>query len=331
MDRATYLCILVSASLFLSSEPLPLQFEDLEDLPGIIPAQMPHKLVKVEDSPGLSISIDAGQDTASSKVSISGYLQHIISDTERMTFHLSDYELKQAVGKYFGKNPDDAFLHSPTPWNDLYKTYGWDQVQTVLVPVSHQIVGVTTNSVAIKSQVFENYSSKSASFDVSISDTVSNTVTNTWQTGGSLTFGQTIKYEVGFLGTGGGGETSLSYSQSWGVGGSKAQSQSVGSSSGVMVTLEPHQSVKSVLTATRGVMKIRVQYNAYLIGKTAINYGSTYKGHHFWALAIQNVMNGGNIQNSVQSTEDIEIGYYSNGKITLQDANTNENLATHFL
>ena len=331
MDRAIYLCILVSASLFLSSEPMPLQFEDLEDLPGIIPAQMPHKLVEVEDSPGLSISIDAGKDAASSKVSISGYLQHIISDTERMTFHLSDYQLKQAVGKYFGKNPDDAFLHSPTPWNDLYKTYGWDQVQTVLVPVSHQIVGVTTNSVAIKSQVFENYSSKSANFDVSISDTVSNTVTNTWQTGGSLTFGQTIKYEVGFLGTGGGGETSLSYSQSWGVGGSKSQSQSVGSSSGVMVTLDPQQSVKSVLTATRGVMKIRVKYNAYLIGKAAINYGSTYKGHHFWALAIQNVMNGGNIQNSVQSTEDIEVGYYSNGKITLHDANTNEHLATHFL
>ena len=165
MDQAliSHLCILVSASLFLSSEPLPLQYEDLEDLPGIIPAQMLHKLVKVEDLPGLSISIDAGQDTASSKVPISGYLQHIIiSDTERMTFHLSDYELKQAVGKYFGKNPDNAFLHSPTPWNDPYKTYGWDQVQTVLVPVSHQIVGVTTNSVAIKSQVFENYSSKSA-------------------------------------------------------------------------------------------------------------------------------------------------------------------------
>ena len=78
-------------------------------------------------------------------------------------------------------------------------------------------------------------------------------------------------------------------------------------------------------------MKIRVQYNAYLIGRTATNYGSTYKGHHFWALAIQNVMNGGNIQISVQSIEDIEVGYYSNGKITLQDANTNENLATHFL
>ena len=42
-------------------------------------------------------------------------------------------------------------------------------------------------------------------------------------------------------------------------------------------------------------------------------------------------MDGGNIKNSVQSTEDIEVGYYSNGKITLQDADTNEILATHFL
>ena len=67
---------MVSASLFSSSEQLPLMFE------------------KGEDSPGLVISINAGNNVTSSKVSATGYLQHVISDTERKTFHLSDYELK---------------------------------------------------------------------------------------------------------------------------------------------------------------------------------------------------------------------------------------------
>ena len=227
-----------------------------------------------------------------------------------------------------GRVPDDAYLHSPTPWSDLYKTYGWQETETVLRPISAEILGVTTDSVALKSQIFENDSDQSAQFDVSISDTVSNTVTNTWQTGGSLTFDQKIKYEVGFLGTGGGGETGLSISQSWGVGGSSSKSQSFGSTSGVTVTLKPHQSVKSVLSATRGVMKIRIQYKASLTGQAAVNYGSTFKGHHFWGPWIQNVMESVNNPNSVQSTEDIDVGYFSNGKITLQDIKTSEILGT---
>ena len=39
----------------------------------------------------------------------------MITDEERTTFQLSDKQLKEDVEKYFGKKPDDAYLHSPTP------------------------------------------------------------------------------------------------------------------------------------------------------------------------------------------------------------------------
>jgi len=78
------------------------------------------------------------------------------------------------------------------------------------------------------------------------------------------------------------------------------------------------------LTASRGVMKVRIRYNAYLIGQSAVNYNPTYKGHHFWALPIGSVMSGGGLTNSVKSTEDIEIGYYSNSKVELKNAKTGE-------
>ena len=286
---------------------------------------------EIQDTSGLAISIEAGTDGAHSKLTVTGSLTHVITDDERQTFHLSDYQLKQDAGKYFGKVPDDAYLHSPTPWNDLYKTYGWPQVRTVLIPTKSEILGVTTESVALKNEIFQNNSTLTANYDVSITDDVSNSATSTWNTGSTFKFEQKITYEVGFLGTGGGGETSINYSQSWGVGGSNAKTVTMGSSSGVTVTLKPRQSVKAVLTATRGVLKARVWYNAYLTGSVAVNYGSTYKGHHFWDLPIENVMESGGDTNSVESTEDIEVGYFSNGKVSLLDSETSETLAVYHL
>ncbi|GBE74604.1 MAG: follicular epithelium yolk protein subunit [Microcystis aeruginosa L211-07] len=272
---------------------------------------------------GISISIVAGQDKSASSVNASGSVQHVITDEERTTFSLGDKQLKDAVNAYFGKSPNDAYLHSPTPWNDLYKTYGWPQVQMVLVVQSAEILGITSEPVIVKTQEFSNNSSKKGIFNVGISDQVNDTVSSNWSTGGTLHVEQMIKYEIGFLGTGGGGETTLSYEQSWGIGGQKSKEVQVGSTSGVSVELEPGETIVAELSASRGVMKVRVRYNAYLIGSTAVNYNPTYKDHHFWSLGIGGVMSAAGISNSVQSTEDIEIGYYSNSKIELKDKKTN--------
>lgn len=273
---------------------------------------------------GISISIVAGEDENASSVNASGSVQHIITDDERSTFGVTDAGLKKAVGEYFGKKPNDAYLHSPTPWGDLYKTYGWKQVQTLLVVQKAEILGITSEPVIVKTQKFENNSSNKGTFNVSISETVQDTTTSSWSTGGTLTVGQKFEYKVKFLGTGGGGETSLSYSQSWGIGGSESKSTTVGSSSAVSVELDPGEAVTAELTASRGVMKVRIHYNAYLIGQSAVNYNPTFKGHHFWGLPIGSVMNGGGLTNSVKSTEDIEIGYYSNSKVELKDSKTGE-------
>ena len=128
-----------------------------------------------------------------------------------------------------------------------------------------------------------------------------------------------MKYQVGFLGTGGGGSTSLSYTHSWGVGGEESKQITLGSTSGVSVTLQPGQSVLSELSASRGEMKIRVVYRAHLIGRTAVNYNPKFNGHHFYALPIDSVMSSGGISNSVRKTEDISVGYFSNGKIEVKD------------
>jgi hypothetical protein len=280
---------------------------------------------------GISISIVAGQDESASSVNASGSVQHIITDEEKTTFRLGDKQLKDAVNAYFGKSPNDAYLHSPTPWGDLYKKYSWPQVQMVLVVQSAEILGITSEPVIVKTQEFVNNSRHKGTFNVGISESVNNTTSSNWSTGGTLSIGQKFSYGVKFLGAGGEGETSLSYSQSWGIGGQESKSITVGSTAGVSVELDPGESVVAELSASRGVMKVRIRYNAYLIGSTAINYNPTYKNHHFWSLGIGGVMSAARISNSVQSTEEIEIGYYSNSKIELKDKITNALKATYVL
>ncbi|BCT68244.1 hypothetical protein [Nitrosospira sp. NRS527] len=268
---------------------------------------------------GISISIKAGTNAATSSVNASGSVQHIITTTEKKTFGIQDAGLKNAVGKYFGRNPNDAYLHSDTPWGDLYKTYNWPQVQTVLVVQSATITGITSEPVIVATKIFSNNSSKKATFNASISDQVNNTTESNWSQTDTVSVEQKIKYEIGFLGTGGGGETSMSYSHSWGKGGSESMSITVGSDSGVSVELAPGESVEAQLSASRGVMKVRVVYKAYLTGSTAINYNPTFKGHHFFSLPIDGVMEAGGLSTIREFTEDIEIGYYSNSKVELKD------------
>lgn len=268
------------------------------------------------------INIVAGEDKDSSHVSATGSVQHVITDQDRTTFNVGDNELKQAVNVAFGKRPNDAYLRSPTPWGDLYKRYSWPQVQTVTVVESAEILSVTLKPVQLKTQTFTNSSSHTATFNVGITETVGDTTTSSWTTGHTLTLEQKITYKVGFLGTGGGGETGFSYSEQWGVGGQESKSITLGSTSAVSVTLDPGESVVAELSASRGVMKVRITYKSYLTGVTAVNYNPTFKGHHFWALDIGRVMSSGKISNSVVSTEDIEIDYYSSAKIEVKDGKT---------
>jgi hypothetical protein len=96
-----------------------------------------------------------------------------------------------------------------------------------------------------------------------------NTTTHTWQTGGQFSIGQNFTYNVEFLGTRGGGEASLSYEQSWGIGGQQSKSTQVTSSGGVTVDLGPGKAVLAELTASKGTMRVRIRYNAYLTGLLA--------------------------------------------------------------
>ena len=274
-------------------------------------------MVSINDL-GLNIKITAGATPQVSSVSVTGSITHVITDSERQLFGITDAPLKNAVGKYFGKNPKDAYVRSPTPWNDLYKTYGWNQVTTVLTVTSATITGVTSKPSIIAQKSLVNDSPVKATFNTAIQESVTDTVETSWSETFGISFEQMFKYEVGFLGAGGGGETKFGFSAQFGRGASKSTAVQVGSSSSVEVELEPNKEVSAVLTATRSVLNARITYTASLTGYAAVNYNPRHKRHHFWALPIDAVMRASGLSNTRQITEDIQIGYYSNGKVVLK-------------
>lgn len=270
---------------------------------------------------GFNISVVAGTTAATSSVTAYGFDAHIITDHERESFTITNKPLKEAVKAYKGKKPDDVYVHSPTPWGDLYEKYGWAEVETILIVKSAEVLGVSSEPVIVSTQTFTNTSSKTATFNAAIQDQVTNTVEHSWSSTDAIEISQSFTYEVGFLGTGAGGETSMSYSHEWGQSKTESESITVGSTSGVEVTLEPGESVQAQLIASRGKMQVRITYMAYLSGQTAVNYDDTYQGHHFYGLNINNVMEADNLPTTMKFTEDIEIGYYSNTTIKVIDAN----------
>lgn len=265
----------------------------------------------------INVSIIAGSTAEASSVKVSGAIVHVITDSERSIFGITDSHLKEAVSAYFGKSPNDAYLHSPTPWGDLYKTYGWPQVQSHLEVISSEVLGLTSEPVGLATRKFTNNGTTPATFSADLSDTVTESTETNWSETHGLEVGQTISYGVEFSGVNIGGETSMSYTSEFGRGGSQSKEVSVSATSGVSFTLDPGKSATVNLSASRGTLKIEVKYRVSLTGDTAVNYNPTYKGHHFWALPINSVMSAAGIQTTYEMTETIEVGYYANGEITV--------------
>lgn len=270
----------------------------------------------------ISINIHGGLDAKSTQVSATGYEEHVITDTEAKTFHLTDSELKTAVEKYFGKKPNDAYLHSPTPWGDLYKRYDWDEVMLVLEVIGATIDDVTSEPAIISQETFKNNSDVKATFNASISQSVSDTVSNTWSQTNTIQVGSKVNLGVQIPGIGSaGGEMSMSYSYAWGESTTKSTTVTAGSQSGINVELAPGESVDAILSASRGKIKVKVKYKAHLKGYTAVNYNPTYKDHHFWALPINSVMKKANISNELYFTEDIMVDFYAHSTVELKKPN----------
>lgn len=265
---------------------------------------------------GIEISLKAGEDSTSSSINATGKIIEPINDTNKKTFGIDNRNMINLVNNY-NNFPQPTML------------FDYRDVVTTLEVTKAEILGITSQPIIVKTQEFINNSDITGTFNVAITDSVSDTASNNWSTGGTLAFTQKINYGMGFIGK---GETSISYSQSWGIGGSHSIQYTIGSNSGVTVSLEPGQSVTAELSASRGTLKAKVYYNAYVDGILHVIYGMPlFPPYNLNTnIPIKDLMVSGRLKNNIPSSEIIEVGYYSNSKVELK-RNNGQHITTYFL
>ncbi|XP_048000127.1 spherulin-2A-like [Leguminivora glycinivorella] len=257
------------------------------------------------------------------EVQFFGDTKDIISDAERSTFRIEDNQLKDAINKYTQGRPDDAYVKSPTPWNDLYKVYGWSEVRRTLKVRSARVLNKRSEPQILSTKKFHNGSPRPATYVGDVSQFEDNTITHKWTKAGSLSIGQKINYNVN-LGVGSvGGATSFAFKSTFGEESVNTVTTKLGSKSSISITLQPGQSAVAVLTANKGSMDVEVEYEASLEGAVATNFGKTHKGHHFWSFDINGVLEAGGLPKTVVWKEVLNIGFYANESVTAHDGNGN--------
>ncbi|XP_057330722.1 spherulin-2A-like [Microplitis mediator] len=262
---------------------------------------------------GITVEIQAGKDKESSIVNAEGEETRIISDEDIKAFGITEDELKAAVSSYMGQEPDDVYLRSPTPWGDLYKSYNKPEVTTTLRVFSSKLSKFDKKLTVVEGVGMTNGDCPELDVCQTIEKTVKNTVSSKWSKNSEIKLGQTISYKVGPVG----GETSIDYTNSWGNDNFEEDSVEIKSTISARVAVRPNSHFYLLLTSSKGVLEAEIVHEASLDGVVAVNYSEPYKGHHFYFLPIDAVMNQAGISNSVKITETIKAGLHGMTEINL--------------
>ncbi|WGL58509.1 hypothetical protein QEJ31_08140 [Pigmentibacter sp. JX0631] len=268
----------------------------------------------------IAINIIAGVNAALSSIITSGNEAHVITKNEEKSFHIGDKDiLKKMVELELGKKPFAAYLHGPTSFGNLYTKNAWQEVETHLTVRNASITKFESRPFLVETKYFANLSKIKAQFNASISANVTNTIESNWSHTNTISFDQAFNYGIQFNGAGLGGNTNLHYEHSWGKGGSKTESFTIGSSSGLLVDLEPGQNVIAELLASKGTIYAKIEYETHLEGDIATNYFLKLNGSHYWAVPIMRAMKNYGLENSKKTEEIITVDFYSNSSVILKD------------
>ncbi|WP_143275416.1 hypothetical protein [Bradyrhizobium canariense] len=272
----------------------------------------------------IRIDVALGDTVESSSATGTGSSSSIITDAERRTFSVDNDRLKDSLAVFMGKKPNDVFVRSPTPWNDLYETYNWPQTERNTIVRSVQVLEVRIESETIRQRII-NSGSRPAPFPISFSRTVTNTVTSKWSNSQSISFG--LKAEIKFgkvfqVGIG----ASIEWRNTWGSEETVTESVTVATGAGVSMILDPGECavIDATFKSTEGI--VRVEYESSLSGNVAMNYHPRYRGHHFFTSPTAAVMSRNDIANRHITTQTFGTKLHKEVILEVKDDETSETL-----
>lgn len=261
------------------------------------------------------ISVTVGNSESELQVNHTGYDINVIDDKTVDLFKINTGNLKSAIKEQLGGKPNKVYLKSPTPWEDLYKRYEWEQVKRITTIESARLKTSDVKSFTVLSHDFENPSSYDIKINAGLSQAVENTVSTSWSKEKEVTFGQSFDYDLNVIFAKVSGTTEFSFTSSWAKTEEKSESVTIGTTSGFEMELKPGQAVTAELSASRRTLEIEVVYIITLRGNVAVNYKKSYKGHHFYFPSIESVLKSGGLPREVRVLETIKLGLYTDSSL----------------
>lgn len=276
------------------------------------------------------ININVGSDAQSSTITASGKVRDLISAEERETFGVDDFALTRAIKNMRGEAPDEVHLRD----NSLFDQYGWTKTHRVMEVLSAEILSIDLQPVALATHQYENLRDNlPSSHTATLSYAALVSAATNWSAGSKLTLEQKFTYKIGLPSNNIGGETRIGLETTYGEGASKTLTSTITTADAVTLVVEPGTRATATLSASKGTLKAKVSYRAYLEGDVYYDYHTPFEGHHHWAGPIDEIMAAGDISNEVVCSETIEVGFYADTKVIVSDdqGNAERQIAPAFL
>lgn len=270
---------------------------------------------------GISVKIAVGETVGSTTVQVEG--SDVIPATDVPADEWAQLNLSDPnglVAAYWGAFPSSVYYSDPcNDGQNWFATYGWQPVTITRRATGATIRSVDTRPTVASTQTFENGSKHPIEANPSLSATVTNSVSSTSTKAQAVTLTQEISYDISFLGTGGGGATSLSYQASWETSYTKTAEESFTLTSSVSIPLDPGEKVVADLMLLKGTITIDVTYLLSLSGRVAAGYYHEYKGHHIFGFDVNTLLSNANCPTTVLVTETLKIDFYADASIVVRN------------
>ncbi|WP_437889762.1 hypothetical protein [Phytobacter sp. V91] len=279
----------------------------------------------------MRVNIRLAETIERSVVNTSGGHVNVITDGQQRAFNIQEPQLRRAIQRVRGREPNDVFVRSPTnpPLTvDLYPEFNWSQVQAHLDIMGAQVLDMSLSPEIVAQTDLVNNSSVSGTFRVNLNTTVTDTVTSSWQIQHGIAVGQSVSYSVGTIF---GGETSFEYNHTWGEGGEHSRSTSLSTGAEVEVALEPGQAVTASIISNRGQARVQVRYRSRLTGGVAMNYNPRHNNSHFWIHPVGQMMDNIPTPQHLDTVETLQIGMFTSTRVEIRDKETTRLLKTFII
>lgn len=266
----------------------------------------------------MTIDIHASQTVPATVITTKGSSQKVITPKDIGAFQLTTSILKKGVYKLTGEQKRQSthvFIRSPTPWHDLYTTYGWKQVNTVVKPIKTTIINIKKETDVILNQKAVYGGPEPSEHKVTLPTKVENNVTIYWNKD-TKPFKGDIEYNINFDGIG--NTTKFKMNSTWNT---NLLERNVGvvSPSVVELRLEPQQNSSVTLTATKVSVNLEVEFIAILDGTVVANFEEAINGHHFFAYDVGSVAQAANFSDTIATKVNIGIEFYTDSKVSVDD------------